>query len=398
MGRFSTALVVGEIALSCALLVAAGMMVKSVINLQTRDMGFDGTRVFTARLGLFETDYPDDESRRRFFEQLLDGLRAEPEAVAAGLTQNLPALGAGRTRVALEGVEYPEVRDQPLPSFTTITPGYFGALSVPISEGRAFDERDRAGNLPTVIVNESFARRHFGEESPVERRIRAQVGDDSWATIVGVVPDLFVGGGTGGIGSDAVPPDQIFLPMAQMDGVRFVSLAVMTRDQPGAFVANARSVVSRIDPDLPLYWVRTMEESVETSTWAFDIFGSLFTLFGAVALFLAAVGLYGVMAFSVSQRTQEMGVRMAMGAETKQVMGMVVGRGMRQMAIGGAFGLALGALMVRPLAIVFYDVDPSDPTVYAAIVGTLAVSGLLACLIPARRATSVDLVKALRPE
>ena len=136
-----------------------------------------------------------------------------------------------------------------------------------------------------------------------------------------------------------------------------------------------------IDPALPLYWVRTMEESVESATWAFGIFGSLFTIFGAAALFLAAVGLYGVMAFSVSRRTQEMGVRMALGAGARDVI-----------------GLALGAAMAQPMSVIFFDVEPSDPTVYAAIILTLGLAGFLACLIPARRATQIELVDALRPD
>jgi ABC-type antimicrobial peptide transport system permease subunit len=141
-----------------------------------------------------------------------------------------------------------------------------------------------------------------------------------------------------------------------------------------------------------------MEESVETATWIYSIFGSLFTIFGVAALFLAAVGLYGVMAFSVSRRTQEMGVRMAMGADAGSVMRLVLGKGMKQLAAGSVVGLALGAAMVRPMAAIFFDVEPSDPAVYAAILLTLGAAGLLACLVPARRATRVELVDALRPD
>jgi ABC-type antimicrobial peptide transport system permease subunit len=141
-----------------------------------------------------------------------------------------------------------------------------------------------------------------------------------------------------------------------------------------------------------------MDEALQSATWIFDIFGSLFAIFGAVALFLAAVGLYGVMAFSVSRRTQEMGIRMALGAGARTVFGLVLGKGMRQLAVGAVVGLALGAVLVRPMAAIFYDVEPSDPFVYGAIVVTLGLSGLLACLVPARRATSVELVQALRPE
>jgi len=141
-----------------------------------------------------------------------------------------------------------------------------------------------------------------------------------------------------------------------------------------------------------------MVESIATGTWIFKIFGSVFSIFGAAALFLAAVGLYGVMSFSVSRRTQEMGIRMAMGAGTRAVFGLVLGKGMKQLGIGGAFGLAMGAAMAQPLAIVFFDVEPSDPTVYAAIVVTMGLAGLFACVLPARRATRIELIDALRPE
>ncbi|MCH7563392.1 MAG: ABC transporter permease [Gemmatimonadetes bacterium] len=395
MGRFSTGLVIGEIALSSALLVAAGMMVKSVINLNTVDMGFEGEHVFTARLGLFESDYPDDEARVRFYDRLVEDLNAEPGVEAAGLTTNLPARPGARVPVALEGVAYADVTDQALASRNNITPGYFDALSVAVVEGRGFGPQDRAGAMPTVIVNESFARRHFEAETPIGRRFRT--GEEQpWMTIVGLVPDIFIA--SQGPGGADVPPDQFFVPIAQQQNLRFVSITVKTRGEPGAFAADAREVVARIDPDLPLYWVLTMEESLETATFIYTIFGSLFTTFGLAALFLAAVGLYGVMAFSVSRRTQEMGVRMAMGAGAGDVMWLILGKGMKQLAIGGVAGLLMGAALVRPLAVVFFDVDPSDPTVYAAIVVTLGLAGLVACLVPARRATRIELVEALRPD
>lgn len=396
MGRFSGGLVVGEIALSCALLVAAGMMIKSVVNVSRLDMGFEGEHVFTARLGLFEADYPDDASRLRFFDRLIEELRAEPEAVEAGLALSLPAVGSAGARVALDGVAYPEFRDQPFSYVNVVSPGYFGALGVTAADGRLFTDADREGAVPVAIVNESFATKHFGAGSPIGERFRNGGEDGTWLTVVGVVPDIYIGGG-GPFNSGGIP-DQFFVPLAQDASSRFMSIAVKTRGEPGAFANTAVAAAQHVDPALPLYWLRTMEESVETSTWVFTIFGSLFTIFGTAALFLAAVGLYGVMAFSVGRRRQEMGIRMAMGAGNRAVFGLVLGKGMRQLAIGAAIGLALGAAMVRPLQVVFFDVEPSDPTVYVAIIVTMTLAGLLACLLPARRATQVELVDALRPD
>jgi predicted permease len=395
MGRFSGFLVVGEIALSCALLVAAGMMIKSVVNVSRFDMGFEGEQVFTARLGLFEADYPDGDSRLAFFDRLLDELRSEPEVAAAGLALTLPALGSGGGRIALDGVAYAEVRDQPFSNVNIISPGYLEVLGVTPSDGRLFSDADREGAVAVTVVNESFSTRHFGGESPIGERFR-RGAEGPWLTIVGVIPDVFVGGngitGTGGI------EDQFFVPLAQDATSRFMSVAVLTRGEPGAFANTAVAAAQRVDPGLPLYWLRTMDESVQTATWIFTIFGSLFTIFGFAALFLAAVGLYGVMAFSVSRRKQEMGIRMAMGAGARTVFGLVLKKGMSQLGLGAAIGLAMGAAMARPLSVVFFDVEPSDPVVYGAIVVTMALSGLLACLLPARRATQIELVDALRPD
>jgi predicted permease len=397
IGRFSTALVVGEIALSCALLVSAGMMIKSVMNLRTLDLGFDDTQVFTARLGLFETDYPDDESRWRFYDRLVQDLTAEPGVEAAALTTSLPAVGGGMARIGLEDAVYPEARDQPLAYVAFVTPAYFDALGLDVSEGRTFTNQDVAGSVEVALVNESFARTHFGSDSPLGQRFRMGA-EGPWLEVVGVVPDVFIGGGGPGFGQGSEIDEQFFRPLAQTAGIRFVSLAVRMLDDPGAFASTAQAVVSRIDPSLPLYVMRTMEETVSAGTWGYGLFGSLFTIFGIVALFLAAVGLYGVMAFSVSRRTQEMGVRMAMGAEARSILGLVLGKGMKQLGLGALIGLGLGALLVQPMRVVFFQVEPSDPLVYATIVLTLGVAGLLACLFPALRATRVQLIDALRPD
>ena len=392
LGRFSTALVVGEVALSCALLVASGMMIKSVINVQNLDLGFDGERIFTARLGLFDAEYPDDAARRRFYDVLLEGLRADPEVEAAALTTALPATGSPNLRVGIEGVDYAKENDRPQTYVANVSTGYFDALEVPITQGREFTLQDVEGGVEVALVNESFARTHFGLESPVGRRVRLGT-NPSWVSIVGVVGDVYVG--AGGPFGQSQQTEQIFRPIAQVENVRFVSITARTRGDPARFGSTAQAIAGRIDPGLPLYWVRTMEESVTTATFVFGIFGALFTIFGVSALFLAAVGLYGVMAFSVSRRAQEMGVRMAMGAEGRSILGLVLARGMKQLAVGAVIGLVLGAALVRPMSAVFFRVQPSDPTVYAAITLTMVLSGLLACVIPARRATRVNPVEAL---
>ena len=400
MGRFSTSLVVAEIAVSCALLVTAGMMIRSVVNLRAVDLGFETAGVFTARVGLFEADYPDDESRRQFFDQLQARLQAIPGIQHAALTTSLPATGTGGSWFAAEGEPYAVDSDYPSALRATTTPDFFAAFGVDFREGRDFTVQDRNGSLPVTIVNESFAQRYFPDKSPLGRRIRLGRSQSElpWMTVVGVVPNLrTASGGPGGLGSGDVRQETIYTPLAQWP-TRFLSIVVKTAGDPMAMAPQVRDAVAAIDPNLPIYWVDSMDGVIADNTWVFGLFGSLFMIFGTVALFMAAVGLYGVMAFSVSRRTQEMGLRMALGAYGKDIVRLVLKKGLVQLALGMAIGLGAGVAMTRPLQFVMFDVNPGDPVVYAAIVGALGLAGILACLVPARRATRVNLVDALRAE
>ncbi len=399
IGRFSTSLVIGEIALSCALLVAAGLMIRSVVNLKTLDMGFETAGVFTARIGLPETDYPDDDSKLQFHDRLLRDLGGLPGVQSASLTSRLPGTGAGQWWFGVDGGTYETDQDYPFAYQKTVTPQFFQTYDVSILEGRSFSVQDREGSLPVAIVNESFASRYFPERPAIGGRIRLGrlESENPWMTVVGVVPDLHVGGGVGGLGSSGTAQEQFYTPLAQnVSG--FMGIAVKTQGDPVLIAPAVREAVSKIDPNLPIFDADSMDGAIETATWAFGLFGSLFMIFGGIALFMAAVGLYGVMAFSVSRRTQEMGIRMALGAHGMQIMRLVLKKGMIQLAVGLTVGLGLGALMSKPLQVALFDVKPGDPLVYGAIVVAFVLSGLLACFIPARRATRIELVDALRPE
>jgi putative ABC transport system permease protein len=214
---------------------------------------------------------------------------------------------------------------------------------------------------------------------------------------VGVVGDVHVGGGPGGVGSDAQRRESIFMPLAQQPRSS-ASIVLATDGDPMVLTPDVRATVAAIDPNLPIYEIDSMEGVIDTNTWIFGLFGSMFGIFGMIALFMSAVGLYGVMAFSVNRRTQEMGIRMAMGASTFRIMRMVLRTGLSQIAIGMIVGLAVGALAARPLRYIMFDVETNDLSVYGSIVLTLVLTGLIACLAPARRATRVDLVTALRAE
>lgn len=399
MGKFSTALVIGEVAVSFALLVGAGLMIKSVVRLKNLDLGFSTENVVTGRVGLVRVDYPDQDSRHRFFRSLIDRLSARPGVERVVLTSGLPGAGTGRWSLGIEGRDYQTDRDYPVSNRYAVSPEFFATFGVDLLQGRAFDTRDDLDGLPVAIVNQSFVRRHFGGDDPIGRRVRFGRSETErpWRTIVAVIPDMHIGGGVGGIGSSSIEPDAIYVPLFQADN-SFVSIAVRASGVPSVVGALMRDEVYGIDTNLPVFDLRSMEQVMVDATWSFGLFGSLFTILGIVAFLLAAVGLYGVMAFSVNRRSHEMGIRMAMGARGRDVIGLVLKRGAVQLSIGMALGLLGGMALGGPLQFVLYDVQARDPSVYLGIVITLGTAGLLASFLPARRAARVDPVTVLRSE
>jgi len=393
IGKLSRLLVMGEVAMSVGLLVTAGLMVKGMIRLRTMDYGFDRQEVFTARIGLFPTDFPDVESKSAFFRDLQDGLEARPEVALASLSDVLPGLGAGIGSFALEGSVYPTDRDYPRARTIRVTPGYFETFGVRPSQGRTFNRGDDREGQAVALVNESFVRRFSPADDVLGTRIRLgqSESEEPWLTVVGVVPDLHMEG----VGNNAGEPQGVYVPLAQ-DDAQFVSIALRGRDDPLALTAIVREEVARHSPDTPIYWPRNMEEALKEQLWFVDLFGGLFAVFGLGALFMAAVGLYGVTSSSVKQRTHEVGIRMALGARAGNVLGMVLRQGVVQIVVGLVVGLGLGALLSRSLRQSFTLVEPWDPSVFMGISLVLLATGFLATLLPAQRATRVDPVEALR--
>jgi putative ABC transport system permease protein len=393
IGRLSRFLVMGEVALSVGLLVSAGLMVKGMIRLRTMDYGFHRQEVLTSRLGLFPAEYPEVEDRRLFFRELLDGLEARPEVVTAALTNTLPGRGSNTTRFAVGGEAYATDVDYPRARTSLISPGFFETFGVQVLQGRAFNRGDDGEGLPVAVVNEGFVQRFFPGEDPLGRQIRlgASESQDPWRTIVGVVPDLFMEG----VGNDDPVSQGVYVPLAQGDA-QFLSIALRGRGDPLALAEAMREEVWALSPDTPLYWVWTQEQALAENLWAVNVFGGLFAVFGLGALLLAAVGLYGVMAFSVRQRTQEVGIRMALGARAGNVLRMVIRQGVTQMAIGLVVGLGLGGLLARGLGGFLTLVDRWDPSVFGSIALVLLGTGVLASWIPAQRAVRVSPVEALR--
>jgi putative ABC transport system permease protein len=393
VGRLSKGLVVFEIALSCGLLVAAGLMIKSVTNLRTVDYGFPTAEIFTARLGLMEADYPTEAEHRQFYMELEERLKGIPDARSTALTTGLPAASGGRWLFELEGGIYETDRDRPLATRVAISPGFFETFEVAVRQGRGFGAQDREDALPVVIVNETFASKFFPGESPLGKRVRlaAPRGAEErpWMTVVGVVPDMYANG------LENENPEAMYVPYMQHPA-RFMSIAVRPRGATMAVTPQVRAAVAGIDADLPLYFVNSLDGLIRENTWFYRIFGSLFMIFGFVALFLAAVGLYGVMATAVTNRTREVGVRMALGAKAADVLRLIFRQGLVQIGVGLVLGLALAAGLSHLLTNMLFQVEPRDPLIFGSIILVLASTGALACFVPALRATRVDPMVALR--
>ena len=396
LGRFSGGLVVAELAVSCALLIAAGLMIKSVVQLKTVRMPFAIENVLTARVDLPRSRYPDSAASIRFFEALLPKMRAVPGVEAATLSDGLPAAGNGSITVQIEAKAYADPNDYPRAREGIVTPGYFETFQTPLLGGREFATSDVATSQPVAIINASFARVHFPGIDPVGhqmRRIRPKT-NEPWLTIVGVVPDLLMEG----IGNNNQSPVGYYIPIAQSDVENGVRIAVRTHGAPGAVAPLVRSAVASLDPDLAIFEVNSLRTVIERQTWFYTVFGTFFTVFGICALFLASAGLYGVMSFAVTQRTREMGVRSALGARGRELVLLVMRRSTIQLAIGLVVGLALALLASGALEPVLYKVDPRDTIVFVAVIVTLATTSLVASFLPARRVASIDPVVALATE
>ncbi len=393
IGKLSKGLVVVELALSFGLLVSAGLMIKSVVNAGNIDFGFRTESIFTARLGLPVADYPDSLSQTQFYDELQPRLESRYGAGNVTLARTFPGLGSLGSRFAVEGATYDRDQDYPETRWVPVTPGYFSTFAVTLREGREFTRQDNADALPVAIANQSFVETYFPGESALGRRIR--LGDSRserpWLTIVGVAPDMYLDG------PENEEPAGIYVPFHQ-NADEWVGIAVHATGDPLAITPEVRDIVASIDDNMPIYFIDTLTESIRQGSWFIRVFGTIFVIFGGVALFLASVGLYGVMAFSVEQRTKEMGVRMALGAQGPDVLRLIVRQGVVQLGVGLVLGLALAIFLSRGMGVLLFGVEPLDPLTFLLIIVVLSVTGLLASFIPAQRATRVDPVIALKYE
>ena len=389
--RLRGALVVSEIAVALLLLIAAGLMMKSFVRLQGVQPGFDARNVLTARVSVPANAYPSDTAVRGFYDQLLARLAQLPNVRGAAATSVLPFSGNNTdVSIAIEGREIPPVGQEPAVWYRLVTSDYLRTMGIALRGGRTFGDADRAGGPRVALINETAAARFWPGESAVGKRIRlGAASEEPWTEIVGVVADVRHS-------SLGLPPtSELYLPAAQL-GQRSMVLVIRTDGPPERVAASVRAELARLDRSLPLADVRTMESRVVESLALPRLYMLLFAIFSALALTLAAIGIYGTMAYSVAQRTQEIGIRMALGAQARDVLGMVVRQGTTLAAIGIAAGLVAALLATRVMRTLLYEVSTTDPTTFIGVPLVLAAVALLASWVPARRATRVDPVVAFR--
>ena len=403
----SGTMVVLELALTLVLLVGAGLMVRSFLKMYTLDLGIRTQNLMSMRMVLPDTKYLTPETRRAFYDRLAPRLASLPGADAVSLTTSVPPFGAGRRGVEIEGRPVRKAEEEP-PQATvvTISPAFFDTVGVQLRRGRVFRETDGAPGSETIIVNDRFVAQFFSGEDPIGRRVKfvqnqARPGQptskpappaEMWRTIVGISPSIRHNNP-----QEADPPPVIYVPYRQ-DPTGWVTLLVRSRLDAGAVMNAVRREVQAVDQDQPVFTVQTMDQMLTQAMWPYRVFGSLFAIFAVIALVMSAVGLYAVMAYSVTQRTAEIGVRMALGAEGHQVSWLILKRGLIQLTLGLTIGLAGAFGLSRVLRTLLVQVTPTDPVTFASITIILTTVAIAACVLPARRATRVDPLIALRAE
>jgi putative ABC transport system permease protein len=397
-------LVVGQIAFTAALLIAAVLQVKSIRNQTTVNYGYDEEGVYSARMGLFEGDYPTSEVRQQFFARAVRALRTNPAFEGAAMSDRFRMTFANFGQFEVDGQTYVTDRDRPRGNSEAVSDGYFSTMGLRILEGRDFTLDDSDAKQPVAIVNASFAKKWFAKESPIGRRVRTfnPAQPQPWRTIVGVVPDTLMQGPF----NQQTDSAGFYVPLLGVPPApQFVTIVVRPHQgQRADTLAPALgAAVSQLDSNLPTYFGGTPGRLHDEILGVNRITATLFTIFGVVAVVLSSVGLYGVMSFAVSQRTQEFGIRMALGANAARILRMVMTQGARQLVIGLVLGGGSVALLLRAaggeaLQNFLFRVNALDPFIYTAVAALLTMVAAASCFVPALRATRVNPMEALRTE
>jgi predicted permease len=389
--RSRSALVVGEVALAVVLLISAGLLLRSLWRLQDVEPGFRPEGVLTWSVSLPTSRYPDPARQAALFQQLLERVEALPGVKSAGAVSDLPQGGNDIAfSLDVEGAPPPAAGEQRAVGFQPVTPGYFRTLGIALRAGRDVTPADREGAQPVALVNETTARRYWPGEDAVGKRIRLG-GEEDWRTVIGVVADIRHGGPM------QAPRAEAYVPVLQRTFF-FLQFAARTDGEPLALVPGVREAVASLDSELPISQVRTLEDLTSTAMARPRFLSTLVALFAGLALLLAGVGLSGVIAYMARQRTQEIGIRMALGARPGDVLRLVLGSGVRLAALGVGLGLAVAWAATRVMASQLHGVSATDPLTFGSLAALVFGVALLATWLPARRATRVDPLVAMRSE
>jgi putative ABC transport system permease protein len=391
--RMRSGLVVAEISLALVLLAGAGLMIRSFLNMTERGAAIRAEGLLTAKFTMPVAVYPTDASKLAFMDRVMPAVSSLPGVRSVSTVQEMPlARSAWNRPVWREGDPVGPDSRPPLVFFSLVRPGYFSTMGIPLKAGRDFTSRDDTSAVKVAIVSESAAKELWPGKDPIGRRfLWTQDDTTGWKTVVGVVGDVFQHV------ESKRPPSHVYVAHTQ-EPVQTVALVVRHDGDPGTMATTLRKTIQGLDPDMPLYDVRTMRDQLSYGLWESRIYVSLMAVFGALALVIAAVGLYGVMAYSVAQRTQEIGIRMALGAARNDVMRLVVGQALRLTVLGVGIGLAGAYAVTRFMASLLFGVSAGDPPTFIGVTVILALSALIAAWVPADRATRVDPMVALRAE
>jgi putative ABC transport system permease protein len=391
--RTRAALAVSQLALSLLLLIGAGLMLRSFSSLVDVDPGFSVEERLAVQLFVYGDGYEEPESQRQFFERLFEEIGAVPGVRSVAGVSNLPMGQLGGASLPIRVAGRAEEEDRQV-GYRVATRGYFETMGMRLVEGRTFDGGDREGGQPVALLNETAARQYFGEQSPLGERLFVNRSEEP-VTIVGVVNDVRFWS----MDQDSIP--EMYLPFEQNVGGT-MSVVVQTQGPPSSVQAAVEDRVWRVDPAQPVWRTVTLETLIEEDTAQSRFYAGLITLFAAVALALAAVGLYGVIAYSVVQRTREIGIRMAIGARREDIVARVLRDGSGMIVVGLVLGLILGFGLAigfsKALSGLLFEVSPTDPTTFVGVSLVLLAVGLLACVVPALRASRVDPIRALHYE
>ena len=388
--------VIAEVALSLVLLIGAGLMIKSFMRLQNVTPGFRTENILTLRLQLPRSKYRDEAQRAAFYKQLEERLRTLPGVESVGAINFLQLAGQrSATGFTIVGRPEPPPGEHPVTDVRVVTPGYFNAMAIPLIQGRLLDERDTAQSSRVLLINETMARLYWPDEDPLGKRISVNWSNPGEDEIVGVVGDIR------DMGLNLEVKPTIYWPHAR-DSYAFMNIVLHTRSDPKGLALAAQNEVRAIDPEQPVADIRTMEDVLSDSISRQRFNMLLFVIFASVALVLAVVGIYGVIAYSVNQRTHEIGIRMALGAQTVDILKMVIGQSMLLTGIGLAIGIGgavvLSLLISNLMSSLLFEVGATDVTTFLLVSLVLAAAAMVATVFPARRATKVDPMVALRYE